>query len=208
MVSRRASRTVRDSFKVALATGVTRMRLRPDSRRAYLGTKRPTPDHCWRRRLTPTAGFVAGQATRVTAVAVRTVGWTRPGCQLQPWTVPWRALARDARRREALLSWRVARVHMPGRRNDRRRPARSAAWWGLLLQSTSPTSRHASGLYIRLARLPLLLLSTTHTPASAFPTPRAVRHKRKPLLNADRSLLSLTSLKSCLPRLPAGDALP
>src|SRR5580658_4233973 len=97
---------------------------------------------------------------------------------------------------------------MPGRRNDRRRPARSAAWWGLVLQSTSPTSRHASGLYIRLARLPLLLLSTTHTRVSAFPTPRAVRHKRKPLLNAVCSLLSLTSLEGCLPRLSGDDALP
>jgi hypothetical protein len=29
-----------------------------------MGMKKPTPDHYWRRRLTPTAGSVAGQAIR------------------------------------------------------------------------------------------------------------------------------------------------
>jgi hypothetical protein len=154
------------------------MRLRPGSRRASTGTKRPTPDHCWRRRLTPTAGFVAGQAIRVTAVAARTAGSTRPECQPQPWIAPWRALARDARRREALLSWQVARVHMPGRRNDRRCPRLSAALWGLWLLSTSPPLAVPPAATSVWLRFYALQFSATHTQAPAFPTPGALRHKR------------------------------
>jgi hypothetical protein len=116
--------------------------------------------------------------SRVTAVAARTAGWTRPGCQPQPWTAPWRALARDARRREALLSWQVARVHMPGRRNDRRRPRRSAALWGLWLLSTSPPLAVPPAARSVWLRFYALQFSATHTQAPAFPTPGALRHKR------------------------------
>ena len=154
------------------------MRLRPGSRQASTGTKRPTPDHCWRRRLTPTAGFVAGQAIRVTVVAARTAGSTRPECQPQPWIAPWRALARDARRREALLSWQVARVHMPGRRNDRRCPRLSAALWGLWLLSTSPPLAVPPAATSVWLRFYALQFSATHTQAPAFPTRGALRHKR------------------------------
>lgn len=125
------------------------------------------------------AGVLAGLAVPAsTAAAAQTGGCSRPVCRRRPWPAPWRARGHGAHRKAALLSSPAAREHKPGRRIDRRRPARSAAWWGLSLQSTSPSFASCLRKYPAGSGFLPLQLSTTHTPASAFPTPSGVRHKR------------------------------
>ena len=119
----------------------------------------------------------------LTAAAAQTGGCSRPVCRRRPWPAPWRAGDRGAHRKAALLSWRAARERTPGRRNDRRRPMRSAAWWGLSLQSMSPSFASCLRLSGRLASASALTAQHNTYPGFSVPhsgwcTPRAKTTRR------------------------------
>ena len=143
---------------------------------ALPGTKKPAP----LTQLVP-ASLPVWLFPLLTAAAAQTGGCSRPVCRRRPRPVPWRAGGHGAHRKAALLNWPAAREHKPGRRIDRRRPARSAAWWGLLLRSTSPSFASCLRLSSLLASASALTAQHNTYPGSSVPHSKWCTPQAKPL---------------------------